>query len=206
MLADAMPATVRVRSLVPPPIGAASAALLTLALCVSGCANRPKAAADTRIELQTLRSASGVMSCKVPASWASSIEKNNTVIAWDPQGVSGTLRISMITLKKSGNDGAGNPAREVAAPVKEGERLTELPNGTVLKRQRTVSSEDGVPIAMQWFHLTNYLPPRYFRIAMISFTTTLAEEKDARVQQQLAVLEHELPGCRFAPEPLDWER
>ena len=157
------------------------------------------------LRVRSVSHSDGTLVCRVPREWVEEIEDDGTRVLWSPKGVSGSLRIILITAKRDAVTD-GHPAMGVLGAPREGSVDVSLPNGNVYRRYRTETTEDGEPLAIHWFRIANYVPPRYYRLAVFSFTTRIAEERTPIIQQQLEFLERELPACRFASTVQPWEK
>jgi hypothetical protein len=157
------------------------------------------------LRLRSVSHSDGAVTLRVPREWIEEVEADGTRVLWSPTGVSGSLRITLITAKRESTP-TGNPATHLLGDPGDGAVDLELPNGNAYRRYRTESAEDGEALAIYWFRLANYVPPRYYRLAMFSFTVRLADENSPAIRRQLEVLERELPACRFPSAVQQWER
>jgi hypothetical protein len=157
------------------------------------------------IRLRNVSHFDGLLNCRVPRDFVQQIEEDGTRVFWKPKGISGTLRISLLTAKRD-TVPDGNPAMFLLGNSKDMAPAIELSNGNVYRCYREESSEDGEALAIYWFKVANYIPPVNYRLALFSFTVRLAEEASAEIQRQLAILNKELPACRFSREVQSWEK
>ena len=157
------------------------------------------------MRLRNVQHSDGLVECRVPRDWVEEVEDDGTRVLWKPDGISGTLRITLLTAKRE-IDVDGNPAMYLLGDAGDKAPAYELPNGNGFRRYRKVSSEEEEELAIHWFEIANYAPPIYYRLVMFSFTVLLKEEATPAIQRQLEVLERELPKCNFLSEVQPWER
>ncbi len=146
----------------------------------------------------------GLIDFRVPKAWEVEVENDGNSVFWDSRGNSGTLRVSVITVKKE-DIGLPNPELEFIGFEPNYPNPVYLDNGNGFRKYQTVAEEDGHKLLIHWFELGNHIRPIYYRLAIFSFTVLEAQISDKNIVRQLSLIEQEVCSAKFSSELLPSE-
>ena len=145
----------------------------------------------------------GMIQFRVPKDWTEELEDDGNLVLWNESGISGTLRLTLLTAKKK-NEISDNPALSLLGDKEP--KAVVLENDNAYRYFASESEENGDPIKIFHYELANYIEPEYYRLALYSFTIYSAQENKKEIQKQLEVLDRELPITVFLSDVQDWEK
>ena len=129
---------------------------------------------------------------ELPISWSYGIETDGTQVFWHQPSGTGTLRVSSLTAQRISD--AGTPASTV---LNKASQVSTRPDGVAWTNYRVASSEQGEDTIIFWWELAQFIAPRYFRVALFSFTIFAHEEVEPGTRAMLERLNVLLPRTRF---------
>ena len=83
--------------------------------------------------------------------------------------------------------------------------VAERADGVFWSHFRLTAEENGQPITIFWREFAQFLPPRYLRMALISFTIATGEDTIPCTRDQLSYLREHLPQLQFG-KLMDFEK
>jgi hypothetical protein len=143
----------------------------------------------------------GLIRFEVPKEWLEEYESDGGGMFYREGKDTGTLRLSIITanapdvLPKDEDIEILKTTRGVKASD-----IKRLINGNAVASHIERSEEQGTPITLFWWHVTNIIPPKHVRIANFSYTVLTSKENDVSTQAEVKMLGHSIENALFHPE------
>jgi hypothetical protein len=151
--------------------------------------------------MKTIRYRGGTVTFRIPEHWEEEYEEEGGGTFYDADTDAGTFRLSTLLLS-SPTPVTTHSARELAAgrAAKESGTLSDLGGGNWLVEYVHEVEEDGEPLTVRYWEITNPVPPKHIRIALFSYSvaTDLLDCEDEDVTGELALLAREVRACAFA--------
>ena len=140
----------------------------------------------------------GVVKFFIPKNWIEKYEPDGGGMFYEDAPNTGTLRLNVITAKSPTSLGS-DAAYENAAKAKnvKPSDVERLSNGNAMARWVQRSSEQGQPITLYWWHVTNAVPPEHLRIANLSYTVLTSEENSPATKKDVEFLTESIRNAKF---------
>ena len=155
--------------------------------------------ASAKLKLVTYRG--GLVKFYVPTTWVEEYEPNGGGTFYADIPNSGTLRLNVLTFQNEAvhNDKTASDFLANSAIAKAG-KITSLPNGNILLTYHEDDVEENENLCIYFWHIVNYLPPKYTRIAVFSYTFSAGQEGDPTIANELRIINEQIPKATFALE------
>ncbi len=157
--------------------------------------------AESADGMKTIRYRGGVVTFRIPAHWEEEYEDEGGGTFYDEDLDAGTFRLSTI-LAKSKSPVTTHTARERAEQraAKESGTATDLGGGNWMVEYVHEVEEDGEPLTVRYWEITNPVPPNHVRIALFSYSVRTELLDDGDVIDEIETLAREVRACTFAAE------
>jgi len=145
-----------------------------------------------------------VIRFKIPANWKEEYAKNGKGAFYEDAPDTGTLRVDVLTMEAP-PDAKGNlPVLALSSlPDIDLQNIEILDNGNALANEVERDDEQGTKWTLYWWHLANYVPPNYVRIASFSYAILTSKENDRKTKEEIKLLERQIKKAVFNPELLE---
>lgn len=157
--------------------------------------------AQSNIETKEIIYRGGLIKFSLPKHWIEKFEPDGGGMFYEDKPDAGTLRLSVITTKAPSkiDNKSARSALETFPDVKPGD-VKDLRNGNAFVSIVERITEDGTPITLYWWYISNAAPPQSIRIAAFSYTVTTAKEQSPQTRAELRFLNEALQNVRFHPK------
>jgi hypothetical protein len=148
--------------------------------------------------MKTIRYRGGLVTFRIPASWAEEYQEDGGGVFYDEDNDTGTLRLNVLTFT-SKTPVTTRTAMSLLEPRREEHQgtLIDLGHGNALLRYTDLAEEDGEPLTIHYWQIANVVPPNHLRLAIFSHTVP-TELADDDVAAEVAMMDEELRACKFA--------
>lgn len=169
--------------------------LISLGLGTAACS-----ATSSEVATKEVADQAGIVRFNLPEGWVEEIEPEGGVMFYGTEEDAGTLRSTVITAS-SPTDIASDEPIDLLKGVSgvDPTTIVLLANGNAIGSSVTHSSENGTPITLFWWYLTNAVPPRHIRLATFSYTVLTEDENTERTVDEVKMLEQSIRDARFNP-------
>jgi hypothetical protein len=151
--------------------------------------------------LKTINYRGGVVEFRIPSTWKEEYSDTEGGTFYEERPDSPTFRLKMITAK-SPSDITRDSAVQLLNSFKQVQGRGECQaSGNALARYEESGVDRGHRIKIFYWIVCNPVPPRTVRIATFSYTVLQSQERDARIVQDLELLDREIRAAEFSAEP-----
>lgn len=126
-------------------------------------------------------------------------EEGGGGVYWNPDVDAGTLRLDLITFKRSGSI-PKQSAVELLQSLSGDGIVSELSHGNAVRVSTSSAEEDGSTIKQYYWELVNFVGQNHFRLAVFSYTILASQENDPVVVAELKILNESLRVAEFSSE------
>lgn len=143
----------------------------------------------------------GVIRFKIPSNWKEEYSEKGKGAFYEDAPDTGTLRVDVLTMEAP-HDAKGNlPVLALSSlPDIDQENIEILDNGNALAYEVERDDEQGTKWTLYWWHLANYVPPDYVRIASFSYAILTSKENDRKTKEEIELIESQIRNAVFNPE------
>jgi hypothetical protein len=143
----------------------------------------------------------GLIRFEVPKEWREEYEKNGGGMFYRDGKDTGTLRLNIITASAPDvlPENEDLEILKTTNGVKAAD-VRRLASGNAIATHIERSEEQGTPITLFWWHITNIIPPKHVRIANFSYTILTSKENDATTLAEVKMLGQSIENALFHPE------
>jgi hypothetical protein len=168
-------------------------ALMVVVLSTTACLDR-------KGDMKEVRFGGGLIMFSVPNHWLEEYEKDGTGLFYADEQDSGTLRLTVITVKSADRQ-SSDAAFEWLATSKgiDAGKVERLKSGNAIATSVQHTSEDGKAITLFWWRVTNAVPPDHLRIALFSYTVLSSQLASDTVKREVQLLDESIRNARFRP-------
>ena len=143
----------------------------------------------------------GLVSFELPHHWVEEYEPEGGGTFFQDVPGSGTLRLTVLTVKPPSGLEPADPASAIENLVgSRGVRPTRLPNGNALLHSTSQAVEASISLTLHHWHLASAAPDGFMRVAIFSYTVPTASVSLPLVSAELSLLERVLPEASFSPK------
>jgi hypothetical protein len=146
----------------------------------------------------------GLVEFQIPTNWQEKYLSEGGGEFWDPKGGSATLRLSVLTIKKS-NESVQESAKELLRAVVESRsseewKLLDAPSGNAMAESVTMIMENGQALRMYTWMKAGDAPENQVRVARFNFIVLDSEARanEACVNEALAWIRTEVGAARIS--------
>lgn len=171
--------------------------LFAASVLTTGCTN----AAPPESNMKEIVYRGGLVRFEIPNEWLEEYENDGGAMFYRKGNDTGTLRLNIITASAP-DSLPKNEYIEILKTTKgvKASDVKRLANGNAIATHVERSEEQGTPITLFWWHVTNNIPPKHVRIANFSYTVLTSKENDAATQAEVKMLSRSIENALFHPE------
>jgi hypothetical protein len=153
-------------------------------------------------DLKTINYRGGLVTFRIPTHWVEEYEPDGGGTFYENVPNTGTLRLSVITLKAPPSK-TGNLATNALAGMSDVDpsKIRLLKTNLALAQYIKHSSENGQNITLYWWHLASEGEAGVVRVANYSYTILTKQENDKNILQELSVVQHEIENASIYSGP-----
>ena len=147
-------------------------------------------------DLKTISYRGGLVTFRIPSYWVEEYEPDGGGTFYENGPDTGTLRLSVITLKTPPTK-MGNLATNALAGMSDVDpsKIRLLKSKLALAQYIKHSSENGQNITLYWWHLASAGEAGVVRVANYSYTILTKQENDKNILQELSVVQQEIENA-----------
>jgi hypothetical protein len=141
----------------------------------------------------------GLVTFSIPANWAEEYGDDGGAVLYDPVPDSGTLRLSVLTVRADETSEKIDVDLEVKQKAKEtGGSFKILDEGNALVCYDQKTTEEDHEIAIRLWNVYNPIPPSHLRVATFSYTLLESQMDLPKYLEELEMLDRQIAEIRFA--------
>jgi hypothetical protein len=143
----------------------------------------------------------GIIKFKIPSNWKEEYGENGKGAFYEEALDTGTLRLKVLTMEAP-PDAKGNLSVLALSSLPDIDinNIEILDNGNALAHEVDRADEQGTKFTLYWWHLANYVPPNYVRMASYSYAILTSKESDRKTKEEIELLERQIKNAVFNPE------
>ena len=142
----------------------------------------------------------GVVEFRIPTTWKEEYSDTDGGTFYEDRPDAPTFRLKIITAR-SHSDITRDSAAQVVNSFKQVQgRGERQPNGNALARYEESGVDRDHKIRIFYWIVCNPVPPKTVRIATFSYTILQSQESDARIVQEIELLDREIRAAEFSTE------